>query len=204
MKPTPQPRGLTIVEVVMAMAIIAIALLALMSSVISSMSLVEVNRQESLAMNAARQKFAEMQSTPLGSCFATFKNTAFDVPGIATANAGRIYFPMSASGNLDETVTTVSNFHASTPPSIQTISDFKLATTTSGVPANPLLAYAGRYVPRDMNLDRDANDTNVNGEYVLLPVKIRIRWESIQGEKDPDDGRVYRFLEFNSIITGYK
>jgi prepilin-type N-terminal cleavage/methylation domain-containing protein len=200
MKTTPQPRGLTIVEVVMAMAIIAIALLALMASVISSMTLVEVNRQESLAMNAAREKFAEMQSTPLGSVFTTFRNTSFSVPGIATVNAGRIYFPMSGgtsgnqnSGNLDETVNTVTNYTA--PAEIQTISDFKLASTT---------ASAGTYVPRDLNRDGDANDTNVSTDYILVPVKIRIRWETIQGEREPSDGKTYRFLEFNCVITAYK
>jgi len=157
-----QPTGFTIVEVVMAMAMISVALLALMSTVISTMTLVEVNRQDSLAMNAARNKVAEMAAKPFDKLFSSFRGHTFPVAGLQRgngANPGRVVFPQTGN-QLSETVT-----------------DRNLL------------------MPRDLNLDGDASDNNVSTEYELLPVKIVIDWDTVQGA---------RTIEFNIVLTNYK
>jgi len=95
--------GFTLIETVMAMAMISVALLALMHAVISSMQLVEVNRQDALAMNAAREKIAEIEARSFADVFATYRNHVFPVAGLGTT-AGRVLFPVNGSGNLDETL----------------------------------------------------------------------------------------------------
>jgi prepilin-type N-terminal cleavage/methylation domain-containing protein len=159
---SPRRAGFTVIEVVMAMAMIAIALLALMSEILSSMTLIEANRQDSLAVNAARDKVAEMSAKPFDKVFASFKSHTFPVPGLQApggGNPGRVLFPMSG-GNLCETV------------------------------VDPAML-----MPRDLNLDGDATDTNVSTGYELLPTKIQVTWQTVQGP---------RTLELNVILTNYK
>jgi len=154
--------GFTVIEVVMTMAMISIALLALMSVVISSMTLVEANRQDSLAVNAARDKVAEMAAKPFDKVFSSYKNHTFTVTGLQRpggGDPGRVIFPMNGS-NLSETV-----------------ADAKLL------------------MPRDLNMDGDASDTNVSLNYQILPVKVRVNWETVQGP---------RTLEVNVVLTNYK
>jgi prepilin-type N-terminal cleavage/methylation domain-containing protein len=158
----PRRAGFTMIEVVLAMALLSIALLALMSGVISSMTLVEANRQDSLAMNAARDKVAEMSAKPFDKVFTSFRGHTFAVAGLQApggGESGRVLFPMNGT-NLSETVT------------------------------DPTLL-----MPRDLNLDGDSNDSNVTVGHELLPVKVRILWETVQGP---------RTLDLNIILTNYK
>jgi len=153
----------------MAMAMIAVALMALMSSVVSSMTLIEINRQEAIALSAARTKISEIEAYDFDNVFADYKSGAkstFSIAGISnppTQQVGRVVFPTNGSANLDETLSDAS--------------------------------FSGLNFPRDLNLDGDSSDTNVNASFVILPIKVRIQWESVQG---------LRTIEYKFIISKLK
>ena len=155
--------GFTLIETMMAMTMIAVALLALMHAVVSSMRLVEANRQDAVAMNHAREKIAEIESKDFETIFDLYKNHTW-IPEMQTGNSrGRVLLPINGSGNLDETRS----------PS----------------------QFINMGFPRDINMDGDATDTNVNLTYRILPIKIVISWETVQGA---------RSVEFNTILTNFK
>jgi prepilin-type N-terminal cleavage/methylation domain-containing protein len=99
----PSPRGFTIVETVMAMTLISVALLALMQTVLSSMALVEVNRQDALVQAEIRKQFADVQAMSFYSVFTNKTGATFTVAGVA-GSVGQILFPVNSAGNLDETL----------------------------------------------------------------------------------------------------
>jgi type II secretory pathway pseudopilin PulG len=163
----------------MAMVMISVALLALLMSIISSMTLIEANRQESLVMAAARQKISELQSYGQYSqgnfttMFGTYSDTAnnkhtFGLTGLGAAGSGYILFPTTPA-MVD------SNFVANAGPFAldESITDPKLG------------------MPFDLN-QNGSIDGDAKSNYKLLPVKIIVRWETIHG---------WRTSEFNIVLN---
>ncbi len=158
-------RGMTIVEIVIAMGVLVVALLAIMSAMLSSDRLRQVSREQVLAYNAARDVVETMRNSTFNQIFTNFtpggvNGGTFDVPltvsvpplsGVTLnqvtsgTSVGTVTFPMTGT-NLDETVTD-----------------------------------AALGMPRDLNGDGDATDTSVAGTYVLLPVRVTVRWQSQTG-----------------------
>jgi prepilin-type N-terminal cleavage/methylation domain-containing protein len=185
-------RGMTLVEIVIALAILSIGLLALVSSIVSTMTTLDVNREETLAMNAARQKIAELENATFGNVttnttvFASYNiqtspyaangtNNPFTVPGLPDGE-GTVIFPVNGSGNLDETITTTQ-----VPTSIPIVTGTTLETVEivsmggskvdidgDGCPSlDPTIASSGT-----------AKTSGMNATYQNLPVRVRIRWRS--------------------------
>lgn len=158
--------GLTLVETVIALAILSVGLMGIMSAFSSISNLADANHEQLLALNIARQKKAEVETTTFGSIFAQYHPDANDNPssfnildtdvskdknGVGLQNAkGYVIFP-STNGRLDETTT----------------------------------KYPELGMPMDLNGDGNINSTNVPGgaqsdplSYKLLPMRIRITWTS--------------------------
>ena len=150
--------GLSLVELMIALVVIAIALLAIFSLVVSSSQVQQETREKALAYNAARLKIEEMRSKTFSSIWSIYKaggstGNTFAVDGLqpiaGDAAVGFIFFP-ERNNLLSETV-----------------ADSELG------------------MPKDLNRDGDALDDDVtNGAtiYKILPVRIRIRWQGV-GDK---------------------
>jgi len=100
-------KAMTLVEVMIALSILAIGIMSVMSALISITALENNNHSEIIAVNVARQKLVEIQTAPFGSAFALFgpgsSAATFSVDQLQ-GGRGRIIFPVNASGKLDETV----------------------------------------------------------------------------------------------------
>ena len=169
-------------ELMIAMAIMVLALLALMSSVFSSSRLVDNSKEKTLAYEAARAKIEEMRNyTGAGSfeqLFTYYSLTANKTTVVSGLNARKIagvdqpvleiFFPVNASGNLTENPTS--------PPMDSNI-----------------LAAMG--MPKDLNWNGNTTDAGgtLNTEYKILPFVIRVQWRST-GSKDA-------FIDVGSFIS---
>ncbi len=178
--------GVTIVELVVAIGVLAVALLALLSVISSAGQLQQTTREKALAYNAARRKIEEMRNRPLDQIYRAFNGTtADDIPGVSCPGStfavdglnadglgpvGTIVFPENSSGLLDERI------------------------------ADPTLG-----MPKDLNGDGDAGEVQdaaaaaphkalTNDNYTILPVKVVIRWRSA--------GRATSQIEVTTFIIG--
>lgn len=151
-------RGVGLIELIIAMGVLVVALLALMSSITAGDILRETTREQSLAYNAARRKIEEIRNfAPFQGAFLMHSQgngpgPTFTVPGLNAVPGnpvGRISFPVSG-GALCE------------------------------VGSGTFLRTAGN-ADIDLNGDGDAVDASVIADYKLLPVRVEILWKSVKG-----------------------
>ena len=159
-------RGLTLLEIIIAMGILVVAIIGIMSALVSAIRVDEATAEQVRALNACKSKIEEMKTVPFAEVWRRYNSNAADDPGGAgtapgcnfavaglrarTGDAdglpGQILFP-EALGNLSETVV-----------------DTRLG------------------MPRD--LDGSGNpplQTNVNTTYRILPVRVVVDWQGSKG-----------------------
>ena len=98
------PRGMTLLEIACAMALLTVGLLGLLQVTTTTFLVNDINREESLALEAARLKITEMQTVAFDSVFATYNATAnrtFTVSSLSNG-LGTIVFPKNGTTDLRE------------------------------------------------------------------------------------------------------
>ncbi|HTF87280.1 MAG TPA: hypothetical protein VK843_02645 [Planctomycetota bacterium] len=166
--------GFTLVDVMMAAVVLAVAISGVCGSIVVSMSLNRVNRDTAVAQQAARLVLEEIESRTFNEVFAAYNADAGDNAGLLSAApganfvvaglepldgdadgmCGRIMFPTQVAGGVE-----------------QLREDF----------VDPALG-----MPRDLNSDAvvDALDHATN--YRVLPVRVRIEWQGSTGPRSVD------------------
>lgn len=172
--------GLTLIEVIVSSAVLAIALVGLISGLLSSMRLRELNNEKALARNAAEQTLSAIRGMPsIVDAYARFggggPEETFDVYGLAEPAAGtpvgRVFIWRSKLG---------------APP------DPGSAIALSAADRNELHSYFGMTVPitlvgNEGPVSNDFLDTTGDGvvdaadDPSLMPVTVRIQWRSRAG-----------------------
>lgn len=174
-RPLSSRQGSSIVELVVAVAVILVGLLAFSRSLGGAMALGEENRQTALATAAAQRIVEELYAADLARVFALYNEfpdddpdgpgtapgATFTVAGLESdgedgALRGEILFPVSedGTGELRER-------------------DSKLRLT------------------QDLDLDGVVDEDDHSGDYRVLPVRVRVAWR---------DGREERELVVTTIL----
>lgn len=158
--------GFTLVEVAISLAVVAIALLGMISVIVTAQKTDRASHERTLAMNAAREKVEEMRSYPLSEVYARYNSETKDNPATGVSPGptfpvsgldplpnilnGKIVFPEDSSGsgstNLREYIT------------------------------DPQLG-----MPRDLNGDGVIDTNSHSSDYTILPVRIVIEWRGMYG-----------------------
>lgn len=95
-------KGFTLVEVMMALAILTFCLTGMLLTYIGLLALSETSRNLSLAVNVAQTKLEELRDQPFDS-LVNFNNTTFDVSGFAAGSAkGRIEVTNAGYADLNQ------------------------------------------------------------------------------------------------------
>ncbi len=160
----PRPRrgrrsGFTVLELTVALSILAIAIGGLVAASASSYHLSRSNQARSIAHEAVRQKIAEIRSVAPELVYAMYNDDPADDPaGFAPGSGfavddlrprandpdgfvGRVFFPGDGTGELRED-----------------------------------LVMKSLDMPRDLNLDGVIDADDHAGDYVLLPVGVELDW----------------------------
>ena len=160
--------GITLVELLIAGTILAVAACGLSAVLVNSMTTSAVNKETAQARTAARQLLEQLQNIPVSDVYATFNAVTADDPlGEGTAPGsvfkietkpaaiqvssmtGEIIFPEDGNaGVLREDVT------------------------------DSLLG-----MPRDLNGDGVIDQENHAKDFLVLPVKVRVRWHGVTGDR---------------------
>ncbi len=163
--PPSRETGLGLVETMVAVAILATAILAILSVAAHSIKLDGVNRETALASDAARTRYEQLRALPLMHVLATYNSDPEDDPdGEFTAVGPKALSSKTAAGLELTTVV-------------------ELPLTEEG----ELREDANRPemgLPRDLNGDGVIDDLDHRDDYVILPVAVRVVWSGSSGPRE--------------------
>jgi type II secretory pathway pseudopilin PulG len=158
-------RGFTFVEVICVVSFLALGLLALAASIGSGMGTVAVNREEDVAAHAAREELERLQDPaglPFDRVFAGYNADPEDDPA-GYECPGATFEVLGIRDGRGEILFPTA--------------DGQLREDVAG---------------RDLNGDRELDEEDHAGDYVLLPVTVRIRWTGTIGA---------RSVEFSTVLA---
>ena len=165
------PAGFTLIELIAAASVLAIAACGMSVAIVNAMSTSAVTRETAQARAAARQLMEQIQNIPVHDVFATFNTISTDDP----------LGPGTAPGGI---------FDIQTKPAAVQVSNMtgEILFPEAGVAGelredvqDPILG-----MPRDLNGDGTIDNLNHALDYIVLPVRIRIRWQGVAGDRSLD------------------
>ena len=156
--------GFTLVELSLAMVIMVVALVSISAATLQSHSLRRTNRERVLANNAVRSVAERIHSLSY--------RTIEDSPDDWVQEIINTYGPGGTIGNTFNVDELNAPLGANTVGAITIITD----ETTTDLDVNANLG-----LPRDLNGDLDATDTDVTGDARLLPIVITLNYRSGAG-----------------------
>jgi Tfp pilus assembly protein PilV len=196
------------VELVIAMAILAVAIMALVSSITSSGQIQQNTRERVIAYNAAREMIEKMRVYPVGQIYSRYNSSTADDafytgshPG-PTFHVPRLAAPKTVPTTWSNTATEA--WSATTIGGVQQLDSFSNAIGNDGYGLVTFPETGGilkeNYVDSAMgmpkDLDRDgvvSTTADVSQSYKILPVKVTVSWSGIGG-KDMT-------IEVNTFLT---
>lgn len=166
--------GFTLIDVMMAATVLAVAISAVAGSIVVSMSMNRVNRDTAIAQEAARRVMEELASRPFNEVFAAYNSDAgddagllspavgpsFAVPGLEPSRTdpdglcGRVMFPTQVVGGIEELREDV---------------------------VDPMLG-----MPRELDGVGGIDALDHRANYRLLPVRVRVEWQGSIGPRRVD------------------
>lgn len=162
-------RGLTLLEIAVAVAVLAIGLGSSVYALLGGMALQRTAAEHTLALQAAESALESIQAVEFSEAFWRFNGTtaddpvgglspgdAFDVPGLTPQ-------PGDADGRAGEVL-----FPGDNVQLLETAVDPELG------------------MPRDLTLDDPPAITvgNKADDYRVLPVRVRVRWRGALGDRE--------------------
>ena len=180
--------GMSFVELVVVMAIMLVAMSIFSSTVATTGRQRSLNRDNAVAANAARTLIEQMRNEPLELVYALYNSDPSDDPGGAGMAPGNRFpvvglspVPEAADGMVAEAY-------------------FPSILADPGPPAVWELreGFEDRDLgmPRDLNGDNLIDDKDHSGDYILLPVEVRLQWNGAGGRRQ---FRIYSILvEFDA------
>jgi hypothetical protein len=169
--------GLTILEVVIGVALLVTGVLGYLHVVAEAMATAEANAERALATEAARQRIEEMKSRPLGQVLALFDDDPANDPGGAGTAPGGTFTVPGLAARTDAVDGAVG----------RTL--FPLA----GAALREDIVDLGLGMPRDLDGDGVVDALDKSGDYVLLPVRVRVEWRGAAGNA---------FVELRTVLGG--
>ena len=162
-------RGFTFVELMIGMAVLLVALLIFSSSVSGVAKQRTVNRETNLAVSAARNRLETLRSEDFAQVYALYNADPADDPGGAGTAPGNRFTVEGLddapdAGGFDGEVL----FPAVEDP----VAGWQLREDVD-------LPELG--LPRDLSGDSVVDDQDHADAYFILPVQIRVRWQSPNG-----------------------
>ena len=158
---------MTLVELAVSITVLAFALCAAASTVITTGALNQKNHETEVARRAAENMLEVLRNTPFAAVFPTYNTAQGDDPGGAGTAPGSFFAvtglppvpgaPGGVAGRI---------FFASPGPGLfENVNDATLG------------------MPRDLNSDSVVDALDHVGDNRVLPVRVQIRWQSKNGPR---------------------
>lgn len=172
------PRGgFTLLEVMFAAAVLAIAISGSAGAMLSAMQLDRVNRERSLALQSARRVIEQAQDVDFAEVFAAYNSVAGDDP-VAMVALGTVPGASFACNGL-----TVQN---NDPDGVSGEILFPTVLTAGVLELREDSVDAALGMPMDLNMDGVIDALDHSGDYLILPMRVRLSWTGVTGERSAD------------------
>lgn len=160
--------GFTLIEVIASSAVLVIGCLGLSSAITSSSRLMELNRERTLAHEAARAQMEALEGAEFGQVFALYNASTADDPNGAGTGPGANFAVAGLNAQRDDA--------DGLPGEIvfPTVGSLGLQLTES-------FGDARLGMPSDLNGDGLVSAGAMTGSYRILPVRVRVRWRGPSG-----------------------
>lgn len=159
--------GFSLFEILVASAVLSVAACAVTAAMIHGMAVGAMNTETQEAQDAARKVIEDLSSVPVREVFARYNTNPEDDPtGYETA-VGNVLSLVSSTGAKLEAEIIFPNAGDVT----QIREDVQ----------DPVLG-----LPRDLNADSVIDDLDHSQDYVMLPVRVRVTWQGVTGERSLD------------------
>lgn len=163
--------GFTVLEVTISAAVLVIGVLGMVGSIAASLKLVGTNKETVIAHQAARGLVERMQNVTFAQVFATYNGNAADDPSGANTAPGSRF---DIEGLAPQPVAAGQTARAGTI-------SFPTIAGTNTLSESVVDAELG--MPRDLNGDGVITAGAMPGSYLILPVRIQVRWRSAGGDR---------------------
>jgi prepilin-type N-terminal cleavage/methylation domain-containing protein len=163
----PARAGMTLLEVMVSLSISLVAMGMFSSALVSTSRMGADKRMTALAANAARSAIEDMRAAPHAERFAQFNADPADDPEGAGTAPGR-YFEVPG---LDARADDPDGF----------VGEILIPTIEGKLREDAVDDRLG--LPRDLNGDTLVDQENHAGDYVILPVTVRIEWRGVTGPR---------------------
>jgi prepilin-type N-terminal cleavage/methylation domain-containing protein len=172
--------GFTLVEVMIAVALVTAVFAGVLGALIMGLKEADFSRDLSLGIDAARRKAEELASGPFRLVFFRYNETASDDPtdplyparGPGVLVEGLAPRPGDPDGFVGRVIL----------PSQTSNATRLIETLDTGGDAVKRAALARLGMPRDLDGDGAVGAANVAKTYILLPVTIRLEWRGVYGD----------------------
>ena len=165
--------GMTLVELVLVMGILAMAFGMLTTTMLANDRQRQINRESAVAAEAARDIFERMRNQDFDELFSIYNAIPADDPGGAGTAVGNTF---DVPG-LDVPA-------GSGRPAVGEIVFPATLTPKGKQPLREDFTDAALGMPRDLNGDSIVDDRNHAFDYMLLPVRIELQWEGLYGPRE--------------------
>lgn len=174
-------RGFSLLEVMVAFSISAIGLLSFSQAIVGAVALKQATAEQALASNAARQLIESCNSVPFEEVYARFNSDPADDPAAGLIVGGKFSVEglQVRSDDVDGMVGSIEF-----PGSSLLVGSEQLREDAVDV---------GLGVPMDLNGDGVIDASDHSGDYLLLPIRVRIEWRGRGGDSK---------IEFKTILSG--
>jgi prepilin-type N-terminal cleavage/methylation domain-containing protein len=165
--------GFTFIELAVVLIILLVALLIFSNTINGMARQRAVNRESSIAMEAARNQVESLRGSDYRQIFALFNSDPDDDPeGPGTAPGHRfLVAPLSPPPESEDGLQGEIFFPAGLDP-------------TDGLELREDVELTELGMPRDLNGDSIIDDLDHSGDYFILPVLVRIRWTGKTGLRE--------------------
>jgi prepilin-type N-terminal cleavage/methylation domain-containing protein len=175
-KPKRDQRGFSLLELVIAMAVIALTLLSLMTLINSSAHLQEISREKAIATNAVRKILEEMRNAVFSEVYPRYNSNGADNP-VGSASSGHTFSVAGltplVSGGL--------------------VGQIFFPEVGSSLREDVKDAALGMAAGKDLNRDGVIDGNPRNTDYRVLPVRVVILWRGV--------GNLSTQVEVSTFIT---
>ena len=202
--PRPGPRrafaeaGMTLIEITIALLIIALATLGSVSWTLSGMGLEAENTERAAADEVLRGVLEQIQALPFEEIFARLNDDPNDDPlGKGTAPGGRWWVEADRHGDFltpsDSALSTGKSpkrgqedvWHA--PVRI----DIELPVDKNGRLSETDLLVVVRHLAWDLDGDGQISTADCTNSYRVLPLRVRVTWVGAKGERSVQHVRLF-------------
>jgi type II secretory pathway pseudopilin PulG len=161
-------RGMTLLEIIIGLGVAVVAILGIMSALVSASRMDEATSEQVRALNACRTTIEMMKQVPFAEIWRRYNSNAADDPGGAGTGPGANF--------------AVTGLRAQTGDADGMPGQVQFPELAGNLSETVIEARLGMPAAKDLNGDGDVIDANVSTTYMILPVRVMVDWQGSRGQ----------------------